>query len=59
MGILITVGVFLLCILIHWMLGGDKGQANRSEWYPLLYIVPAMMGLLAFFILNDKSQNKK
>lgn len=54
LGIVITVGTYLLLILIHALLGGDKGQSGRSDWFPLIYIIPVMAGLLTYFIVKDK-----
>lgn len=52
-GIGITLGTFLLLILIFKLFGGDEGQAGRSDWFPLAYILPVMAGLAFFFIYKE------
>lgn len=52
-GIGITLGAFLLLMLIFKLFGGDAGQAGRSDWFPLVYILPVMAGLLFFFMYKE------
>lgn len=58
LGIAITLGTFLLILVIHKVLGGDAGQAKRSDWFPLLYILPVMVGLFIFFLASTIFKKK-
>ena len=52
-GSLIVAAMFAILIGIFYLLGGDKGQASRSDWFPLVYIAPGMGILLGVFMVAD------
>lgn len=55
-GILITIGTFILLIFIFKILGGDQAQSHRSDWFPLAYIIPVMAGLFFYFFYKEKQE---
>lgn len=54
-GIMIVVFAYLLILGVFLLLGGDAGQAKRSDWFPLVYILPGMVGLWYFFFKAEKN----
>jgi drug/metabolite transporter (DMT)-like permease len=52
-GSFIVVAMFAILLGIFFLLGGDKGQASRSDWFPLVYIAPGMGILLGIFMVAD------
>lgn len=56
-GSLYVLGLFLLILIVHHFLGGDKAQENRSDWYPLLYIIPLfLLGAGVLYYLSNKNE---
>lgn len=53
-GLLVVGGAFGLTLLIHKLFGGDAGQAKKSEWFPLWYIIPIMVALAAYLIIVSR-----
>ena len=53
-GSLFVVGIFLIILFVHYVLGGDKAQGNRSDWFPLYYIIPLMIlgGGIIYYLAN-------
>lgn len=52
-GILIVVFVYLLILGVFMLLGGDSAQSKRSDWFPLVYILPGMVGLFYYFFKKE------
>jgi hypothetical protein len=52
-GSVIVAAMFAILLGIFYLLGGDKGQASRSDWFPLVYIAPGMGILLGVFMVAD------